>query len=117
MGPICHARLAPNDIYYQFTAHRLIVVDHSRGRVLEGKKPRKTGAGNETLKTTRQILEFCYQGHGILLDTWQRGRLDLVTFRSWSRFTENLSSVIGAGENHFLGSNRHQAMSLFSVKQ
>jgi hypothetical protein len=33
-------------------AHRLIAIDHRRGRDLKGKKPRKTGAGNETLKTT-----------------------------------------------------------------
>ena len=32
--------------------NRLIVVDHRRGRDLEGKTPRKMGALDETLKTT-----------------------------------------------------------------
>jgi hypothetical protein len=29
--------------------HRLIVVDHSQDRALEGKKPRKSRTGNKTL--------------------------------------------------------------------
>ena len=31
------------------TVHIQIVVDHRRGRVLEGKKPRQSGAGIDTL--------------------------------------------------------------------
>ena len=42
------------------TAHRLIAIDHRRGCVLKGKKPRKSGAGNETLKTSPAKRAFRY---------------------------------------------------------
>src|ERR1039458_1958215 len=43
ISPLAHPRRPGGEV------HRLIVIDHGRGRVLRGKKPRKSGAGNETL--------------------------------------------------------------------
>jgi hypothetical protein len=56
-----------------------------------------------------------YAGQTVTI--WLPGRPDLATLRSWSRLTENLSTVIGTGVNHFPGSNKHQALPLFSVNQ